>query len=969
MNQVKPCRYGLMIYQPNDAYIGRSLDLYGEFSEAEVALFRAAVRPGQTVLDVGANIGAHTLALARLVGPTGRVLAFEPQRIAYYSLCGNVVQNNLDHVACHQAAVGASAGKINVPQLDYRREQNFGAVDLTRDSGSASADSVPVVRIDDLGLAACHFIKIDVEGMERQALEGAAETIRRYRPLLYVEDDRAEKSDALRELIDSLGYEMYSHRPPLYNAENFDRNPQNVFGSTVSLNLYCCHRSAASPIDPSQFGMHRVARPTADLPQMTIDAASLPQAIDEARRLHQAGRVGHAEQLYRQILEFDAAQPQVWYLLGAACQSLGMPEDAIRAFEQSVARRPEHAESHNHLGVVLAQQQRPEEAIERFRQALELKPGDAEIASNLGLALLHIQQPAEAETHFRVVLRSRPRDFKARRNLEQALRAQGKLDELVALQRQFSAEEPASAEGKSELGRVLFEQRKLDEAEAAFQEALEIHPALPEAHNNLGLARVALGRPAEAVSCYREAIRLRPDFAQAHNNLGIALRQSGKLDEAVAACREAVRISPHMAEAHNNLGTALDELGRTDEAIGCLEQALRIKPDFAKAHNNLGIAFWHKADYAQAEAHCRRAIELSPDLSEAYNNLGNVLRDRGDFNAALDCYEQSLKLTPEGVDAHWNRSLVWLIAGNFAQGWPEYEWRWKLKTFSTRATNRPLWDGSPLEGRTILLDAEQGLGDTLQFIRYAPLVQQRGGRVIAVCQKPLMQILSSCPGIDRLVAQDEPTPDFDVYAPLLSLPKLFGTTLETIPANIPYLQPDRYLVERWARELASFEAFKVGIAWKGSAKNRMDQQRSIPLAAFGPLARVPGVQLISLQKGEGSEQLKDSGRRFDVLDLSSRLDETSGAFMDTAAVMKHLDLVVTCDSSLAHLAGALGAPTWIALALSPDWRWLLERDDTPWYPTVRLFRKTSIGDWSEVFGRMAAALEAAALGRHGRPRP
>ncbi|HUY90883.1 MAG TPA: FkbM family methyltransferase [Pirellulales bacterium] len=959
MNQVKACRYGLMIYQPNDAYIGRSLDLYGEYSESEVALFRAVLQPGQTALDVGAKIGAHTLALARLVGPTGRVLAFEPQRSAYYSLCGNVAQNNLDQVACHQAVVGAAAGKINVPLLDSRHEQNFGALDLSQDFSSAATHSAPVVRIDDLGLSACHFIKLDVEGMERQALEGAVETIRRFRPLLYVEDDQAAKSHALHELLDSLGYEMYSHRAPLYNVDNFARNPENVFGSIVSLSLYCRHRSVAAAIDPRQFGMQPVAPPAAELAQMTIDAKSLPQAIDESRRLHQAGRVSHAEQLYRRILEFDAEQPQVWYLLGAACQALGMPDDAIEAFGQSVARRPQHAESHNHLGVVLAQQQRLEEAISHFRQAAALKPGDSEILSNLGLAWLQSQQPAEAETQFRAVLHTRPNDLKARRNLEQALRAQGKLEELLEVQRQLSAGQPASAEARSELGRVLFEQRKLDEAEAAFQAALEINPALPEAHNNLGLARVALGKPAEAAPCYREAIRLRPDFAQAHNNLGIALRQSGKLDEAVAACREAVRISPHMAEAHNNLGTALDEQGRTDEAIACLEQALRIKPDFAKAFNNLGIAYWHRADYAQAAANCRKAIELSPELAEAHNNLGNVLRDQGDYAGALACYERSLKLSPDGVDAHWNRSLVWLLEGNFAQGWPEYDWRWKLKSFSTRATNRPFWDGSLLAGRTILLDAEQGLGDTLQFIRYAPLVQQRGGRVIAVCQKPLVQILSSCPGIDRLVAQGEPVPDFDVYAPLLSLPKIFGTTLETVPAEIPYLHADRYLVEQWGRELAPIKAFKVGIAWKGSPKNRMDQQRSIPLAAFEPLARVPGVQLISLQKGPGSEQLQETASRFAVIDLAQRLDEKAGAFMDTAAVIEHLDLVVTCDSSLGHLAGALGAPTWIALALSPDWRWLLERDDSPWYPTVRLFRKTSIGDWNDVFRRMAAALEAA----------
>ena len=524
------------------------------------------------------------------------------------------------------------------------------------------------------------------------------------------------------------------------------------------------------------------------------------------------------------------------------------------------------------------------------------------------------------------------------------------------MHRRLASTQPGSAEARSELGRALFEQGKMEEAAAAFKEAIELNPGLPEAHNNLGLARVALGRAAEAVECYREAIRLRPAFAQAHNNLGIALRQQGKIDEAVACCREAVRISPHMAEAHNNLGTARDEQGNYLEAIASLEQALRIRPDFAKAYNNLGIAYWHLGDYEQAASSCRKAIELTPELAEAHNNLGNVLRDEGRYDEALACYEESLKLVPDGIDAHWNRSLVWLLQGKFEEGWQEYEWRWKLRNFSTRQTDRPLWDGSALEGRTILLDAEQGLGDTLQFIRYAPLVQARGGKVVAVCQRPLMQILSNFPGIDRLVAQGEPVPPFDCYLPLLSLPKVFGTTLESVPASIPYLRPDPYLLEQWGRELASFRSFKVGIAWKGSPKNRMDSVRSIPLAAFEPLARVPGVQLISLQKGIGSEQVKEVSDRFDVIDLAQRLDLTAGAFMDTAAVMQHLDLVVTCDSSLGHLAGALGAPTWIALTLSPDWRWLLEREDTPWYPSVRLFRKKFVGDWSDVFERMAAAL-------------
>ncbi|HVX63577.1 MAG TPA: FkbM family methyltransferase [Pirellulales bacterium] len=962
MNQVKACRYGVMIYQPNDKYIGRSFELYGEFSEAEVALFREAVKPGQTVIDAGANIGAHTVALARLVGASGRVLAFEPQRIRFYSLCGNVVQNNLNHVICRQEALGAASGAIAVPELGDQTANDVGGLELAAGAGAARSYSVPLVRIDDLGLTACDFIKVDVEGMEREVLEGATETLRRFKPLLYLADDRPRNSDALRDLLETLGYELYVHRPPLFNPDNFARNPDNVFGSVHSLCLFCHHRSLPPPIVPAQFGMNHVDRASA-APAMHLSPSTLPHALDEARRLHQSGRIGQAERLYRQILAFDAEQPQVWYLLGAACQSLGLPDDACRCFEESIARRPQHPESHNHLGVVLVQLERWEEAAAHFRRALELKPGDPEAMSNLGLALLQLKQPIEAETYFRRVLEARPADVKARQHLDQALRAQGKFDEILEAHRKQAAAQPGSAEARSELGRVLFEQGKKEEAEAAFQEAIELNPGLPEAHNNLGLARVSLGRAAEAVDCYREAIRLRPSFPQAHNNLGIALRQIGRIDEAVASCREAARLSPHMAEAHNNLGTALDEQGNHAEAIASLEQALRIRPDFAKAFNNLGIAYWHQGEYEQAAASCRKAIELMPELAEAHNNLGNVLRDQGNYSDALVCYEESLKLLPDGVDAHWNRSLVWLLQGNLEQGWPEYEWRWKLKNFSTRKTDRPVWDGSPLEGRTVLLDAEQGLGDTLQFIRYAPLVQQRGGKVIVVCQKPLVQILSSCPGIDRLVAQGEPVPAFDCYVPLLSLPLLFRSTLETLPAEIPYLRPDPYLVEQWGRELASIRSFKVGIAWKGSPKNRMDHVRSIPLLAFEPLARVPGVQLISLQKGIGSEQVKEVGGRFSVIDLAQRLDLTSGAFMDTAAVMQHLDLVITCDSSLGHLAGALGAPTWIALTLSPDWRWLLDCDGSPWYPSVRLFRKHRVGDWSDVFQRMAAALADKAASR------
>ena len=320
-------------------------------------------------------------------------------------------------------------------------------------------------------------------------------------------------------------------------------------------------------------------------------------------------------------------------------------------------------------------------------------------------------------------------------------------------------------------------------------------------------------------------------------------------------------------------------------------------------------------------------------------------------------YQQAVRLKPDYAEAHWNQALARLQMGQFEQGWPGYEWRWKCKEFGTLPPFRaPLWDGSPLDGRTILVHAEQGLGDTLQFIRYIPLVQKHGGRVIMMCQPPLCALLAHCPGIERLMPHGDAPPEIDLHVPLLSLPRLLGTTLENVPADGPYLDAEPDLVEAWRHRLGAYPGLKIGIAWQGNPKFRLDRVRSLPLAQFAPLASVPGVHLLSLQKGLGREQLAAPERRFPVTDLGGQLDETTGAFMDTAAVMKNLDLVITSDTSIAHLAGALGVPVWVALNVVPDWRWLLDRDDSPWYPTMRLFRQTRLGHWEDVFHCMAEAL-------------
>jgi Tfp pilus assembly protein PilF len=464
--------------------------------------------------------------------------------------------------------------------------------------------------------------------------------------------------------------------------------------------------------------------------------------------------------------------------------------------------------------------------------------------------------------------------------------------------------------------------------------------SLAVTHYNMGVALVQQGRFHEAITHYRQSLRFDPDKAEAHNNLANVLQQTGKFEDAIASYHEALRCRPDCAEAYTNLATAQSELGRTEDAIASYRQALRFKP---------GIA-------------------------EIWNNLGLTLLEAGEWGEALESFDEAVRLNPNYAESRWNRSLLWLLQGDFARGWPEYDYRWTQPTIPPRKLAQPLWDGSPLHGRTVLLYAEQGLGDTLQFIRYVPLVRARGGKVILECQPALLRLSAGYPGVDTIIGQGSPLPAFDVQAPLLSVPRILKTSIGTIPIAIPYLHADSALVEHWKSaefgvrsansrlsstpySLPRTPHFFIGIAWQGSPIYRYDRQRSIPLTQFAHLAAVPGVQLVSLQKGPGTEQSKLlSSLAAHPSPLAPLIDEVSGPFMDTTAIMKNLDLVVTSDTVIAHLAGAMGVPVWVALPLIPDWRWLLERADSPWYPGMRLFRQTRLGQWDDVFERIAAEL-------------
>jgi Flp pilus assembly protein TadD len=558
------------------------------------------------------------------------------------------------------------------------------------------------------------------------------------------------------------------------------------------------------------------------------------------------------------------------------------------------------------------------------------------------------------------------------------------------LYRQILDASPDHADATCLLGCICSESGRFAEAATQFRRAIELRPYQASLYNDLGVALAQLGQRDEAIYCFRQVISLDPQNSEALNNLGIALAGQGQLADAISNYRQCLVLNPGNAFAHNNLGIVLRDTGDFDGAMAHFGEALRMKPDYAEAYNNLGITYVKRGDIDSAVNLFRQSLQFKPNYPKAHNNLGNALMSRLELDEALGHLQQALALDPAYADAHMNLGMAWLLLGYLEHGWPEYEWRWHCQVSPPRPFSQPLWDGSPLASRTILLHAEQGLGDALQFVRYAPFVKEQGGTVIVESSEGLIPLLRTCPGVDRVVAKDSALPAFDTHAALLSLPGIFRTTLATIPANVPYLFADSDLVEKWKKEMETRDrgqrsedrgqktedggqnkagsdhspltTLKIGIAWQGNPQHPNDRFRSVKLERFAPLAELPGVQVYSLQKGVGSEQLAEAGERWPIIDLASRCQ----TFADTAAALMNLDLAITVDSALAHCAGALGVPIWVVLPYSPDWRWLLDRDDSPWYPTMRLFRQAQADDWNGVFSRVVDAVKQI---RTGTPSP
>jgi tetratricopeptide (TPR) repeat protein len=525
--------------------------------------------------------------------------------------------------------------------------------------------------------------------------------------------------------------------------------------------------------------------------------------------------------------------------------------------------------------------------------------------------------------------------------------AAGLIDQAIGLR-------PKSAIYRFNFATALIGLNRYAEAQASLRKAIKLDAGLAEAHNNLANLLIQTGRLTEAVECLRIAVRTRPDYAEAHSNLGGALLLLQHNEEAVASFETALSLRPDMAELHYNLGDALNKLDRVDDAENCCREAVRLKPDYFDAWNLLGIVCAYRKRFAEAEVAFQKGAQLRPGHSRVRINRGKMLLRLNRHEEIVLLLQEALRLDPNDPEAHTILAMTFLELGRYREAWPEYEWRWKDLRSNLRPRNfgRPMWTGDALSGRTLLLHAEQGFGDSLQLVRYTALVP-KDGKVIVEIQPSLARLAATLEGVDQVLVRGETLPDFDLHCPLFSLPLAFGTTIDTIPSNVPYLSADPIAVDKWRMRLAGTSGPRVGLVWAGQRGSSDDETRSMSLESFAPLAEVGGTTFVSLQKGEAAAEAAQPPVGMRLLDWTSELQD----FADTAALVGALDLVIGVDTAVSHLAGALGHPVWLLNRCHAEWRWRCDPVHSPWYPTLRQFRQPEPGNWDAVIHDVRDALK------------
>jgi tetratricopeptide (TPR) repeat protein len=647
------------------------------------------------------------------------------------------------------------------------------------------------------------------------------------------------------------------------------------------------------------------------------------------------------------------ASPSTLYDEGLRHFKSGRPAVAEEHFRQALAIDPKHANSLHLLGLIHGQANNPDRAIELIVEAIRSDPNIPDYFSNLGILLARQGRFEEAFKSYDLALKLKPDFVDVWIRLGELLQGQKRFDEALLSYEHALKLDPRNAEAASQGGMLLIDLERYEQALARFDLLQTIRPGQAADFYHRGVCLNRLARREEAAQSYQKALEIDPKNHKAHNNLGAVLVDLRRVDEANEHFQKAIQIQPDFVPALNNLGNTLVDLGRFEQAVSLFDRALLRSPDLADLCCNKANALKALGRFDEALAGYDQAVALKPDYAEAHNNRGNCLEDMMRMGEALFSYKNALALQPDYPEAHWNLAINRLRVGDLKTGWAESEWRWKCPTLQLRSRDfsQPLWLGrESIEGKTILLHGDQGLGDAIQFVRYVPLVAARGARVLLEIDRALLELCSGLPGVSEIIPSGGTLPASDFHCPLGSLPLAFDTVLNTIPQVTPYLSTGDGAGASKER-LGSTKSPRVGLVWAGNPNHRNDRNRSIPLEALLPLLDMDA-QFFGLQKELRHGDRAVLRERKEIVDLGPELEN----FAETAAIIQNLDLLISVDTSVAHLAGALGRPVWILLPYVPDWRWQLIRMDSPWYPTARLFRQSETRDWQSVVQQANAAL-------------
>lgn len=691
------------------------------------------------------------------------------------------------------------------------------------------------------------------------------------------------------------------------------------------------------------------------------DAASLNAICSEGLSLHQAGRLDEARQRYQRVLADEPRHFDALHFLGVYCIQAGQLETAAELIRLAISIKGDVPGAYGNLANALNGLGRYEEVLEVCDRAIALSPNFPEAHGNRAQALHRLGRHEDALASYERVVALKP-TAQAHHNCATVLRELGRLDDALVSYERVIALKADYAEAHRSRGIVLCELGRHEAGVESYDRALALRPDYAEALCSRGAALRVLGRFDEALASHDQALAHRPDYAEALAARGNVLSDLARHEEALESLRGAAVLKPDYADAFNGQVGPLRELQRPQEALAAADRALALKPDLLDGHVNRGVALHDLRCLEDALLSYDQALALDSDHPEANCNRGGALFELRRLDEALASYDKAIAFRPEFADAHHNQAMCRLALGDYERGWAQYEWRWRTRQFGSRrhSSTAPLWLGEePLQGRTILIHWEQGLGDTLQFCRYAADVAALGARVVLEVQPGLERLSSSLEGVADVVRAGAPAPSVDFQVPLMSLPFALGAAPEP---RQPYLHADVDEAAAWAQRLPRTKARRIGLCWAGGHRpgqllcNAIDRRRSLPLEAFASLAEVPRLEIYSLQKGPPTAELVEARERGwhgpEIIDCTPELED----FAATAALVANLDLVVTCDTAVAHLAGALGKPVWILNRFDTCWRWLDRREDSPWYPSARLFTQSAPDEWTSVVERVVGDL-------------